>query len=112
MKAEEAQMEPDTKVYVCPKCKAELRISNEACASCGLSMKVNSSGSLWIDGAIFPDHDHQEALKAFGVGDFDYYNRDEQINKRFIDDFWFRFLSVCTAVQTNANLEYCRSDAA
>ena len=87
LKAEELQKEPDAKVYVCPKCKAELCISNEACASCGLSMKVNGSGSLWIDGAIFPDHDHEEALKAFGSGNYDYYNRDEQINKRFIDDF-------------------------
>ena len=78
--------QPETS-YVCPRCKSRLSIANAACSFCGLSMTIDASGSLWIDGANFPDHDHERAQAARESGNLDYYEKDEQINKRFINDF-------------------------
>lgn len=77
---------PETS-YICPQCKTELSIANAACSFCGLPMTIDASGSLWIDGANFPDHDHERAEAACESGNLEYYEKDEQINKRFINEF-------------------------
>ena len=74
-------------VFICPRCKSRLEISDDRCSFCNLPMSIDSFGTLWVNGANFPDHDHKRALKAFESGDYDYYSHDEQINTRFINEF-------------------------
>jgi SAM-dependent methyltransferase len=73
--------------FVCPRCKSELNLTAGSCSTCGLPMSVDSSGILTVAGAMFRDHDHAAAQKAFDEGRYDYYSHDEQVNIRFINDF-------------------------
>jgi SAM-dependent methyltransferase len=50
-------------------------------------MTVDASGSLWIEGADFPDHNCADAREAREAGNLDFYEQDEQLNKHFINDF-------------------------
>ena len=96
---------PSKSSYICPQCKTDLSMANEACSTCGLSMKVDSSGSLCIDGADFPDHDHQQALAAREAGNLNYYENDEQLNQRFINEFSVPLLQHLYGASNKQNLK-------
>jgi len=74
-------------IYICPRCRTSLAISDGHCASCNLPIEVDAFGIVSINGANFPDHDHERALKAFENGNYEYYADDERLNMRFINDF-------------------------
>lgn len=74
-------------MYVCPACQRTLQISEQRCTACHFAIHVGSSGSILVDGDLYPDHNHNEVELAWRLGNLEFYERDVFINQKFMENF-------------------------
>jgi SAM-dependent methyltransferase len=77
-------MQEATLGYVCPQCRAPLKIRDAACAGCAYPIQLTPHGSVLVPTDVFHDHDHPTIVAAAAGANLNHYEQDERINRQFI----------------------------